>query len=121
MGNPSVTTVTTADDDVAGASLLEFRPSASRPLPAERGSVQGTLAPEGTGGWKFRWERFWRVGGATAGDLDPGEYAIEFRPALGYQAPPAQTVTIASGQARQLTVNYQAVGNQTGGSFGCGL
>jgi sugar lactone lactonase YvrE len=53
----------------------------------------GPSVPRGAG-WRFLGETAWRVPGATAGNLLPDTYAIEFAPVSGYSKPASQAVLV---------------------------
>ncbi len=50
----------------------------------------------------------WRESGATAGNLDPGEYSLKLKDIEGWTRPASQTVTILAGEAKEVTVSYIA-------------
>lgn len=118
LGAPSTTTIATLDDDgsVYASSLFDFRLSANRVPEPERGTLQVTLGPPGAlGAWRFPWERFWRGSGASAINLDPGSYRIEFRPSAGYRAPAALTANVFPGATSGPHFYTEAAGSLPGG------
>jgi hypothetical protein len=51
----------------------------------------------------------WRSSGTTATGLAPGNHSLEYAPAAGYTAPPAETVALTAGQTQTLSRTYAEV------------
>ena len=86
--------------------------------PSAEGFLFVNLAPSGLlHGWRFVGEQQWRASGVPVGGLTTGDRDIEFRPVPGYIHPPAETVSIVSGEAAVvLTRDYYVTA--TSGSGG---
>ena len=77
-----------------------------------------TLTPPGIGsGWRFAGEQQWRGSGVPAGGLATGDREIEFRPVPGYLQPPAEIVSVVSGEAATVLERdyYTAAASGSGG------
>jgi len=66
------------------------------------GEVTVTLNPSDIGGWRFAGEGQWRNSGETVGNLASGDRQIEYRPAAGYNRPPSELISVASGENVEL-------------------
>ena len=90
---PSSQSVTVPPGGAATASATyEVKPA----------SLKVTLDPPG-GTWKVAGTNF--ESGATA-KLAPGTYTVSFNPQTGYATPENQSVTLAAGQSKTMTVTY---------------
>ncbi len=77
-----------------------------------KGALTVAIASSGAVSKGARWSIdsgvTWRESGATAGNLDPGEYTVELNDIQGWTKPASQTVTILAGEAKEVTVSYIA-------------
>jgi hypothetical protein len=80
-------------------TLLGVTQQFTREVPvAERnGQVRVTLAPAGTGGWRFVGEPTWRASGVAVTGLTSGDREIEFLPVTQYIHPAREMVSVVSG------------------------
>ena len=72
------------------------------------GSLTVNITPAnlaGTG-WRFFGETGWSNSGATALNLLPDTYLIQFEPVSGYVTPPSLAVPVSNGKSVQLAGNY---------------
>jgi outer membrane protein assembly factor BamB/V8-like Glu-specific endopeptidase len=117
LSDPSVAVVAIQDDDAAlvDSSVIQFRPSSPRATPS--GSLQVHLTPSQVGAWRFPWEFGWRLGDATASNLDPGDYPVEFRPTLNYVTPDVKTNSVLGGLIKEVVYGYGNGSAQEGGSL----
>ena len=76
--------------------------TASATYEVKPASLKVTLDPPG-GTWKVAGTNF--ASGATA-TLAPGTYTVSFNPQTGYATPESQSVTLAAGGSKTLTVRY---------------
>ncbi|MBR6022190.1 MAG: hypothetical protein IK066_07205, partial [Kiritimatiellae bacterium] len=76
--------------------------TASATYEVKPASLKVTLVPAG-GTWKVAGTNF--ESGATA-KLAPGTYTVSFNPQTGYATPSSQSVTLAAGGSKTLTVTY---------------
>jgi outer membrane protein assembly factor BamB len=115
---PGIAVVTIADDDapLEHNSFLEFGFPSDRPT--QRGRLQVYLQPPAASGqWRFPWELLWRNSGDIAGDLDPGEYPVEFRPVAGYATPESSQESVPGGITVVRTNDYTLNPAFSGGSL----
>jgi len=68
--------------------------------------VTVTLSPSGIGGWRFVGEGQWRNSEETVANLASGDRQIEYRPAAGYNRPPSELISVASGETVELERAY---------------
>ena len=109
LANPSVATVTILDNDVqTPGSFLSVKP-VTPVNPNDLGSLRVYLTgvSNGVGQWRLPWERTFRNSGEVATGLQPGNYAIEFKPLAGHVTPPPPaTLAVAAGQESRSTNSY---------------
>lgn len=109
LGTPSVMQVVILDDDTLDDAVSRPLFTLPDPAPASRGSIQVTLAPpEALGQWRLFGELDWRNSGAIATGLTSGNYAVQFRPRTGYDAPPLLAVPVAEGESALAAGTYVA-------------
>ena len=101
--------LTPASEAVTLASGVN--PTLNRTYAPEPASLSVTLSPT-TARWRVD-AGPWMASGSIASLLAPGAHAVEFEFAFGYATPAAQTVTLANGEQRSLSVTYTAVGSIT--------
>jgi len=109
IASPGVATVTIMDDDIIGLTeslTNSVLPSPPGPPPSQ-GILKVILEPaDANGQWRLVGEPAWRDGGVALAGLATGNYPVEFKPVLGYKEPPPRTVSLASGEIRELTARY---------------
>ncbi len=89
------------------SQILSFQPGAllgliqqfpeTTPKDDRSGQLTVNILPTGTGAWRFAGETLWRSSEIPATGLTTGNRVIEFRPEIGFNRPPAESVSIVSG------------------------
>ena len=79
------------------------------------GSLRVTLNPPEALAEGAQWRRLttpgfaWHNGGDTEADIPVGSYSVEFKPTVGWSAPPNQEVVITNGQTTTASATYTSV------------
>ena len=118
LGEPAFTLVDITDVDglLANSSFLDFRPSETRPVVL--GQMQILLGPADAGGqWRLPWESVWHNGGESLGNLDPGEYPVEFRPVANFVEPEPTTNSVVGGVLLVRSHAYEPSANRPSGAL----
>ena len=107
LGNPSVVTVSIRDDEVppAPTSFMSLVPPGPRlAMGALRVIIEAPAAKRG--GWRLPWELVWRSSGDTLGNLDVGNYPIQFRPIPLFNEPAPISIPVFNNDVTPRTVRY---------------
>ena len=96
-----------SDGGTVESQKLTFQPGAllgliqqfpeTTPKDDRSGQLTVNILPTGTGAWRFAGETLWRSSEIPATGLTTGNRVIEFRPEIGFNRPPAESVSIVSG------------------------
>jgi hypothetical protein len=70
------------------------------------GSLQVTLAPQGSGGWRLQGESAWRFSGDTVANLTTGDYILEFEPVTGLVTPQNAEAVVYANQLASVSITY---------------
>lgn len=119
LSNPSGTGVVGAPGSVgifllnafsSDLSVSKLQAVAPAAAPVANGSVSVTLTPAEAGGqWRLFGATAWRNFGESAAGLAPGNYQLQFRPAVGYVTPAPQVAVVTEANpAVVATADYAA-------------
>ncbi|MBI4658526.1 MAG: immunoglobulin domain-containing protein [Verrucomicrobia bacterium] len=107
LGAPSIATVSITDDEVPAMPTSFMRlvpPNARTASGALRVTIEAPAAERG--GWRLPWELVWHSSGQTLGNLDVGNYAIQFRPIAGFDEPPAAIIPVLNKEVTGRIARY---------------
>jgi hypothetical protein len=119
VGTPDIATITIIDVNPPSTNGSVLQSPFPSQLPEHDGSLQVIILTNNgaQGQWRLTWDTTWHNSGDIIGGLCVSNYPVTFSPVGGYLPPPDTTYEVIAGITTVETVQYEATGTASYGSF----